>query len=199
MSIKVCTFDYLVSTVDGMDMARTWYPRVVAEVFLESTKDGQIQRAPDPVTMIDGDLTWFNNSDDPQNIAVQILRAPRTVVAQSPTTVVIHDAATHAVGVSPTADYPSVAQDSFGGRCQIDRPEVSAADLQYGRLFLDSDSSQVWHSVGLVRPGESMHFRYLCAVQTPGTWTSPSEFEARFEAAARWARLRAFATPGGLP
>ena len=32
----------------------------VAEAFLESVKDGEISRSPDPVTMISGDLTWYN-------------------------------------------------------------------------------------------------------------------------------------------
>lgn len=195
MSIKICTSEFMLSTVNGMDMARHWFPRVCAEAFLESTKDGQIQRSPDPVTMIDGDLTWFNNTADPQHVTVQIQRAPRGIVAQSPSTVLIHDAWTHAVGVSPQADFPSVIQDSFGGSCQVDRPEIAAEDLQYGRLFLDCDASQCWHEVGVVPAGQSMHFRYLCAVQTPGVWTSPSEFEPRWEASARWARLLAFAIP----
>lgn len=51
--------------------------------------------------MIDGDLSWFNNSRDPQIIAVQVNRAPRTIVSQNPGTVVIHDAWSVAKGVSP--------------------------------------------------------------------------------------------------
>jgi hypothetical protein len=197
MSIKVCTSEYLISTVDGMDMRRDWFPRIVAEAFLESTKDGPIKRSPDPVTMIDGDLTWFNNSPDPQHITVQVMRAPRSIVAQSPSTVVIHDAWTFAVGKSPSADYPSVIQDSFGGRVQIDRPEAAPADLKYGRFFSSCDGPQSWVTLGVVESMESLHFRYLAACQTPGTWTTPSEFEPRWEAEAHWARLLAFATPVG--
>lgn len=197
VSIKVCTSDYMLSTVDGMDMRRNWFPRVVAEAFLESTKDGEISRSPDPVTMIDGDLSWFNNSPDPRVLSVQVQRAPRSIVAQNPSTVVIHDAWTFAKGVSPTADYPSIIQDAFGGRTQVDRPENRAEDLRYARFFVDGDSSAAWVEVGEVPSMHSLHFRYLCAVQTPGTWTAPSEFEPRWEAQARWARLRFFATPVG--
>jgi hypothetical protein len=197
MSIRICTGEYLFSTVAGLDMRRTWFPQVVAERFLESTKDGEITRAPDPVTMIDGDLTYFNNSPDALMIQVQVIRAPRTIVAQSPATVLIHDAWSWATGVDPTADYPSVMQDAFGGRVQINRPEIAAKDLKFGRFFAECDTSQVWVPIGELAPKQSLHFRYVASVQTPGTWTTPSEFEPRWEANAYWTRLLAFATPVG--
>lgn len=197
MSIKVCTSEYMLSTVNGLDMRRNWFPSIVAERFLQSKKDGQISRSPDPVTMIDGDLTYFNNTPDPVYITVQVIRAPRSIVAQNPGTVVIHDAWSWAVGKSPTADFPSVIQDSFGGRGQVDRPENAADKLLFGRFFADGDSSQAWVNVGQLDAQDSLHFRYLAAVQTPGVWTAPSEFEPRWEAQARWTRLLAFAMPIG--
>lgn len=197
MSVKICTSEYMLGTVKGLGMARSWFPRIVAEAFLESTKDGEIGRAPDPVTMIDGDLSWFNNNKGDQQVFVQVIRAPRSVVVQSPGTVVIHDAWSWAVGESPTADYPSVIQDTFGGKTQYDRPSVVAADIKYCRQFYDADSSAAWVNIGIVKSMESLHFRYLAAVQTPGIWTTPSEFDPRWEAQARWARILAFATPVG--
>lgn len=197
MSIKVCTSEYMLSTVNGLDMRRNWFPSIVAERFLQSKKDGQISRSPDPVTMIDGDLTYFNNTPDPVYITVQVIRAPRSIVAQNPGTVVIHEAWSWAVGKSPTADFPSVIQDSFGGRGQVDRPENAADKLLFGRFFADGDSSQAWVNVGQLDAQDSLHFRYLAAVQTPGVWTTPSEFEPRWEAQARWTRLLAFAMPIG--
>ena len=195
--IKVCVDDYMLATPGAVGMRRNWFPRIVSERFLTSSKDGEIKRCPDPVTMIEGDLTWFNNSPDDQEVVVQVLRAPRTVVAQSPTTVVIHDAWSHAVGVDPTADYPSVMQDTVGGRMQIDRPETVQEDLKYGRFFFDFDSCQEWVPIGVIPSMQLLHFRYIAAVQTPGVWTTPSEFEPSWEAHARWARLLAFATPVG--
>ncbi|AXN53308.1 hypothetical protein PBI_THONKO_36 [Mycobacterium phage Thonko] len=195
MSLKLCTSEYLISDVNGLGVARSWLPRLVAEAFLESTKDGEIKLSPDPVTMIDGDLTWYNNTRDPQHVSVCVKRAPRTIVAQSPSTVVIHDAMSYRVGEAPSAEYPSVIADTFGGRLQIDRASVARDQLQFGRWFLDGDDSQVWVDLGVVPPRHSFHFRYLAAVQTPNIWTNPSEFEPRWEAAARWARLLAFASP----
>lgn len=197
MTLKPCTSEYMLSTVRGIGMARHWYPRIVAQAFLESTKDGEIQRAPDPVTMIDGDLTWLNNTNDPQIVTVQVVRAPRTIVAQSPCTVTIQDAWSFARGASPTADYPSIIQDAAGGKMQMDRPSAAAADLLYGRLFYDFDSSQAYAPLGQIDPHESFHFRYLAAVQTPGVWTTATEFEPRWEAHARWTRLLALAWPLG--
>lgn len=197
MSLKVCTAEYLISDTNGLGLRHTFLPRVVAEQFLESTKDGPIKLSPDPVTMIDGDLTWFNNSPDPQQVAVMVHRAPRSVIAQSPATVVIHDAWAWQVGPSPSADFPSVIADTFGGRLQIDRASVAAADLQYGRYFLNGDDSQTWVDLGVVPAQQSFHFRYLAAVQTPNVWTTPSEFEPRWEANALWTRLVAMGWPVG--
>lgn len=197
MSAKICTAEYMLSDTLGVGMRRSWYPRVVAERFLESTKDGPIKRAPDPVPMIDGDLTWFNNGNDAQRVLVLVHRAPRSIVAQSPTTVLVADAWSWRVGRSPSADYPTIAQDAFGGRFQIDRPSVADKDLQYGRYFLDGDDSQAYVDLGIVPPMQSFHFRYLASVYTPGVWTTPSEFEPRWEASARWTRLLALASPVG--
>jgi len=197
MTVKICTSEYMLGTVDGLGMARHFFPRVCAEAFLQSTKDGPIKRAPDPVTLIEGNLTYYNNTDDPQMITVQVVRAPRSIVAQSPNTVIIHDAWSWATGVNPNADYPSVNQDTFGGKMQIDRPSAAPADLLYGRFFLDGDTSQAWVNCGELAPQYSFQFRYLAAVQTPGVWTAATAFEPDWEADARWVRLLAFATPVG--
>lgn len=199
MSLKICTAEYMLSNVDGLGMRRNFFRRPVAEVFLESTRDGEIKISPDPVTMIDGDLTYFNNSPDPQQLYVEVHRAPRTIVAQNPSTVVIHDAWSHRVGRNPTAEYPSVIQDTFGGRMQLDRSSTEAKKLKFGRMYLDGDDSQAVVNIGVVPAQQAMHFRYLAAVQTPGVWITPSEFEARWEAYARWTRLVAVASPVVVP
>ncbi|QNL30157.1 hypothetical protein SEA_MARIOKART_30 [Gordonia phage Mariokart] len=206
-SLKICTAEYMLSDTNGVGMRRGWFPRVVAEAFLESTKDGDVSRAPDPVPMITGDLAWFNNSPDPQELAVQVHRAPRSITTTSPNTVVIQDAWTYAVGVSPTADPPTVMQDTTGGRLQLDRAYVAGADLIFGRLFLDTDDSQTLVPIGVVPSMQSMHFRYVASVQTPGTWTTQGGdaavgaatggSEGRHEAQARWTRLLAIASPVG--
>lgn len=195
MSLKICTAEHMISNVGGLGVATSWLPRVVQEQFLESTKDGPIKLSPDPVTMIDGDLTWYNNTGVDQRVWVLVHRAPRSIVAQSPATVVIHDAVSFRVGEVPIADFPSVIADTFGGRIQIDRASAAAADLQYGRYFLDGDDSQVYVDIGVVPDRRSFHFRYLAAVQTPNVWVTPTEFSPRWEANARWARLVALAAP----
>ena len=199
-SLKLCTSEYMLSNVNGIGMARSWLPRVLNEQFLESSKDGEIKIAPDPVTMIDGDLTWNNDNAGDTVAFVLVHRAPRTIIAQNPSTVVIHDAWTSRVGKAPTAEYPSVVNDTFGGRLQIDRASVSPGELQFARYFLDGDDSQVWVPVGTVKPGQSLHFRYIASVQTPGTWVAPnsdSDVVPRWEAYARWTRLVALGWPVG--
>lgn len=185
----------MISTSDGTGVAQTWLPRKVAEQFLESAKDGPIKLSPDPVTMISGDLSWYNHDSDRQNIVVTLHRSARTIVAQSPATVIITDATSSRIGVDPQADFPSVIADTFGGRLQIDRASAAAADLQYARYILEGDDSTLYVPVGIVPPGQAFHFRYLAAVQTPNVWTEPTEFTPKWEANARWTRLVALASP----
>lgn len=207
MSLKLCVSEYMLSDTNGVGMRRGWFPRIVAEAFLESTKDGEIKRAPDPVPMITGDLAWFNNSPDPQVVAVQVHRAPRSITTTNPNTVLIQDAWTFDIGVSPSADVPTVMQDSTGGRLQLDRAYTAGADLKFGRVFLDTDDSQTLVPIGVVPSMQSLHFRYLASVQTPGTWTTQGDSGSagaasggsagRHEAQARWTRLLAIASPVG--
>lgn len=194
---KILTAEYMLSDTNGLGLRRNWFPRIVAEAFLESTKDGDIKRSPDPVTMIDGDLTWFNNSPDDQIVQVIVHRAPRTIVSTSPATVIIIDAYSFLTGKSPEADFPSLEQNWFGGKTQLDRPEVAADKLAFGHYFLDQDDCQEYVDVGLVKSMEAMHFRYTAAVQTPGVWTQPTQDPARYEAHARWCRLIALGAPVG--
>lgn len=195
--IRPCTSEFLLATADSLALRKTWFPRVVAEAFLKSTKDGEIKRSPDPVTMISGDLTWYNETPDRQAIVIQVNRAPRSIVAQSPSTVVIHDAWSYDIGASPSAVEPTVVQDAFGGKCQVDRDSVAPDQLIYGRVFYDQDATQSWVNLGLVEPGQAFHFRYLAACQTPGVWTEADSdnFQSRWEADARFTRLVAFAMP----
>lgn len=194
-SLKVCTSEFMISNVNGLGMRRSWFPRVVTEVFLESTKDGPIKLSPDPVTMINGDLTWFNHNDEDQRVWVCVHKAPRSVVAQSPATVAIHDAWSFRVGLNPVADFPSVIADTFGGRLAMDRPSVDPKAMKYGRFFSDCDDSQAWVDCGIVPSNQALHFWYIAAVQTPGVWVTPTEFDPRWEAHARWTRLSALASP----
>lgn len=197
-NLKICSFEYLLSTVDGLGVATDWLPRVVKQAFLQSTKDGDVSISPDPVTMISGDLSWYNNTDDSQYICVIIHRAPRSITAQSPTTVIIQDAWTTLISpVGTAADYPSVDADNMGGRLQIDRPAANPDDLLYGRYFLNMDDSQVYVPVGIVPPTWTFNIQYLTAIQTPGTWIEPTQFNGEWSATANWARLIALASPVG--
>ena len=197
MSLKICTSDYLISDHRGLGFKRAYFPRPVAEAFLESTKDGEISRSPDPVTLIEGDLTWHNNTGAVQVLQASIHRAPRSIVAQSPSTVVIHDATSNAIGVNPSAEFPSIIQDMTGARLQCDRASVARDEVLYARIFMDYDDFLSWEELGEIPPGHSIHYRYLAAVQTPGVWTLPSEFDPVWDVKANWTRLRLYAFPKG--
>jgi hypothetical protein len=197
MSLKICTSEYMISDTNGLGMRLSFFPRVVQEAFLTSTKDGVIQYAPDPVTMIDGSLSWFNNTNDDQMVIVNVHKASRSIVTTNPTTTVIHDAWSFDVSVSPQTDQPSAVQDAGGGRIEIDRQDVPAANVQYGKFFLDIDDYSEVVPIGLVVVGNSLSFRYQAQVQNPGTFTLPSAYQPDYEADANWARLQAVAWPVG--
>ena len=195
MSMKVCVGPHMMSTVNGTGPAKTWYPQVIKEAFLGSQKDGKIERSPDPVTMIDGELLVTNNNAAPIYVQMLLHRAPRSIVSTNPVTVVIHDAYSWAVGENPQAEYPSVGLDTFGGKLQTDKASTSPDDLDYGVYFLDIDDTQTYIDIGQMDPGDVLHFRYIAAVQTPGVWTEPSDTTPRYEAYAYWARLQCLAVP----
>lgn len=200
--LKLCTAESMLSNVNGLGMRRAWYPRVITQAFLEADEDkeGEIARAPDPVTMIEGELSWFNNTGVDQWVTVFVHRAPRSIVTSNPITVLLLDGWSWKVGRSPAADRPTMSLDAFGGKQQIDRPSVSPSELKYGRLFLDGDDSQRAVPLGIVRQREAFHFRYLCGVQTPGAWITTSDQDSQasspqFETQAHWTRLIALAAP----
>lgn len=197
-NLKICSFEYMLSTVNGLGVAQDWLPRILKQAFLQSTKDGDVSISPDPVTTIQGDLSWYNNTDDSQYICMMVHRAPRSIVAQSPTTVILTDAWTSLISpVGTAADYPSVDADTMGGRLQIDRPSANPDDLLYGRYFLNMDDSQAYVPVGVVPPEWSFNFQYIAALQTPGIWLEPTQFTGEWMATANWTRLIALGSPVG--
>lgn len=195
MSIKICTSNHFLSTVAGTGPRKAYLPGYSKGSMFTSDKDGEIKRAPDPVTMIDDSLYFYNNGSVDIQMYVTVMRSNRSIISTNPVTVIIHDAWSWAVGESPNAEFPSVSRDSFGGKLQIDKAKVGGKDLRYGRVFLDCDDSRVKVDVGVVKAGEALDFRYSASVQTPGLWTSPTEHEARYEAKSQWVKLTASHEP----
>lgn len=195
MGLALCTAEHMISDRNGIGMRSTWFPRVVDQAVLKAEKDGDIEYAPDPVTTIEGSLYWFNNSPDDQVVSILVKRAPRSIITTNPCTITLQDAWTHQVGKNPTADDPAISTDAFGGKLLKNTSSTTADDLEYGRLFLDTDVSQAWVPLGVVSAREAFHFRYLCAVFTPGLWIEAEKPAPRYAAKARFTRLVAFASP----
>ena len=195
MGLALCCAEHMISDRNGIGLRSTWFPRVVDEAMLKATKDGEIQYAPDPVTTIEGSLYWFNNTPDDQSVSVLVKRAPRSIITTNPCTVTLQDAWTFQVSKNPTADDPAISTDGFGGKLMKNTASTAADKLEFCRLFLDCDVSQVWVPLGVVPAREAFHFRYLCAVFTPGLWIEAEKPAPRYEAKARFTRLIAFASP----
>lgn len=191
MALSVCTLEYLISDYRGVRIADQWFPRVVAERFAASTRDGTVDRAPDQVPFIETDLTWTNRSTASQHVQLSLHRAPRSMVVSNTNTIALDDAVSYAVGANPTAPRPSAARSGVGSRVSMTPP--GATPIQYARIFADRDDWVTYEDIGEVPPGQTVHVRYLCLYSTPGPWRTPPQ--PRHEAYARWARLRLWASP----
>lgn len=190
MSQKLCTAEGLTSGQTGMEFSTAWLPTIVAERMATSSRDGAVERAPDQIPFIDTEILWTNTSDESVHVMVSVHRGGRSIVASSPATLVLDDAWSFDIGVSPSALTPYASQAGVGARYKDRR--TTDPDI-FNRVFRDFPDFVSYVEVGRVDPGGSVQFRYRCLFSTPGEWKSvPSP---RYEAYARWCRLRMFTSP----
>lgn len=190
MSLKVCVAEFLISDSVGTGFSQAWLPTMVAERRAESGKDGNVDRAPDQVPFISSEILWTNSFGDPVHTMMSIHRAPRSIVTSAPNTLVLDDAWTWDIGDSPSAPIPFGTENGVGARFAT-RP--SFRPLIYTRFFRDFPDWVSYTDVGVVDPGETLHFRYRCLFSTPGAWRTP--VQPLMIAQARWATLRLWIAP----
>lgn len=190
MSLKICTAEFLISDSHGTGFSQAWLPFVAAERMATSGKDGNVDNAPDQVPFIESEILWTNSYDDPVHTMASIGRAPRSIVTSAPNTLVLDDAWTWDIGISPAAPLPTGTNSGVGMRCET-RP--SFQPVIYTRYFRDFPDSTSYQDLGQVDPGETVHFRYRCLFSTPGAWRTP--VQPLMTAQARWARLRLWVAP----
>lgn len=190
MTVKICTAEWMVSDTGRLGLAPGWFPRLVAERMATSGRDGVVDRAPDPIPFIDAEMTWQNTSGSPQHLYVSVHTASRSLITSNPNTLALDDAVSFDVGVNPRATVPVGVASGVGGRLKTTRGNAA---LQYGRYMTDYEDSVMYVHVGEVPDGQAAQFRYRCLFSTPGEWRAA--VNPRYEAYARWARLRMFASP----
>lgn len=190
MSLRVCVAEFMISDSTGTGFARSWLPTMVAERMAVSGRDGEVDRAPDQIPFIDTEILWTNTTDETVHVMVSVHRASRFLLTSSPNTLVLDDAWTYDVGLSPSAPAPSGTSNGVGTRVKTRR---SYQSLVFSRLFRDYPDWISYVEVGACEPGETVHFRYRCLYSTPGEWRTA--VQPRHEANARWARLRMFTAP----
>lgn len=190
MSLKLCTAEFMISDTKGTGFCQSWLPVEAAERLAVSGKDGNADRAPDQVPFIDSEIIWTNSYPDPVHASVSIGRAPRTIVTSSPNTLVLDDAWTWDIGVSPDAPAPFGTNSGVGYRFQT---RQSFNTLLYTRALRDFPDSVSYVDPGFIGPGETLHFRYRCLFSTPGGWRTP--VQPLMIAQARFARLRLWVSP----
>jgi hypothetical protein len=191
MSLRVCTAEFLTSTPKGMGFSPSWLPRMVVERMAASSRDGQVDRAPDGVPFIESDILWTNTTGDPVHAHVTMHRASRSLVTSNPNMVAFDDAYSFDVGLSPAAPIPASFNNGFGARLKASRS--SSTSVLFGRVFRDIPDWLTNVDIGLVEPDESVHFRYRGLFSTPGHWRTGGS--SRHEMYARWTRLRLWTAP----
>lgn len=195
MSLSICTSAWMFTGPAGTGPNDAWYPRIVRERMLASSRDGSVERAPDPVPFIDGDLAWTNETSAVQVCVLLLHRAPRRMVAANPNTYALDDAISWDVGLSPNAPTPYAQNSGIGARAMNTPATVN--QTYYGRLFRSWDSSVRREQIGEVEPGETVHVRYSALYTTPGSWRAPSQ--GLQVVRAYWAKLQLWAGPGATP
>lgn len=191
MSLTLCTAEFMWSDGRGTGLTKAWLPSMVAEQLVASTKDGQVQQAPDQVPFIDTTLTWTNGWDDPVHLHMMLRRAARSFVTSNPNTFAIDDAWTWEVGVSPAPPTPTGTGNGVGGRVRTEKSYNPRT--WFGHYFADRDDWTQYEEIGACRPGETLAFRYRCLFSTPGLWRAGDK--PRLEAAARYVQLRLWSAP----
>lgn len=191
MSLQICTAEFLISNSGGTGFSQAWLPTIASERMLVSTKDGDVDRAPDPVPFIDGELLWTNPYDFPLHAAMSVHRGSRFLLTSNPNTLALDDVWTFDIGDNPSAPDPSGSNSGFGIRQQQNRQ--AQVPMIYCRRFRDEPDVISYVHLGLIDVGQSVHFRYQCAFTTPGNWRTP--LQPRFEADARYTRLRLWTGP----
>lgn len=170
-------------------------PRIVMERFAVSTKDGAVDRAPDPVPFIDTEMSWTNDTGAQQKLFLGMHRAPRTIISANPNTYVLDDALSFDIGFSPNAPQPYATKNGIGS--QGKSTPFALNTVYYGRLFRGWDDSVHFDNVGTIQAGDTVHVRYSALFSTPGTWRAPAQ--ALQVVRAYWVRLQLWAAPEATP
>lgn len=189
--ISICVGQHMISAPGKLGLAQSWFPRVVAERMVVSTRDGVVERAPDPIVFIDAEMSWTNSTGTLQHARMNVHRASRQLITSNPNTLALDDGCVWDVGVNPNAPAPTPNRSGNGLRLKMTRSYQN--DLQFARMFTDLDDWSSLEDIGKVYPGETVHFRYRCVFSTPGEWRTA--LQPRHEAYARWVRLRLLASP----
>lgn len=195
MSIAICGSEWMISGPNGTGFADGWLPRIVAQRFVVSTRDGEVQRAPDPVPFIQAEMSWSNDTGATQRCWLGTHRAPRVIVAANPNTYALDDAISWDVGLSPNAPQPYATENGIGARLQT--TPNTANEMGYTRMFRGWDDSVRMDEIGEVADGQTVHIRYAALYTTPGSWRAPNQ--GLQVVRAYWVRLRLWATPGATP
>lgn len=193
MSLKICTTEMMLSDQRGTGLAQAWLPRIAAERFATASADGQVGHAPDPVPIIDTDLIWTNSAGAWQNLHLIVHRAPRSIVSGNANTVVVDDAISWDIGMSPNAPLPTAYSDGIGARAKTTPTLLGSQYHYYTRLFNDFDDWTSIEALGPIAAGETLQVRYQCVVSTPGEWRTGGR--ALQEVHSRWVRLQVMAAP----
>lgn len=193
--IAICTSEWMFSTPRGTGLDEAWYPRIVGERFTASTRDGNVDRAPDPVPFIASEISWTNSTDAQQRVWLEIQRAPRTIVAANPNTYVLDDAWSFDIGVSPNAPDLYTTDDGIGARLLI--TPFSLNQVAYGRLFRSWNDGTRYEPIGTLPPEQTVHARYAALYTSPGQWRAPNT--PLQVVRAYWVRLRVWAAPEATP
>lgn len=191
MSMRICVDEYFTSDLSGLSLGESAVGRSVTASRFESAADGELKRSSEPVTMIEGTVSWRNNTGVDQYVVLLLHFAPRKTVTSNPNAVSISDSWGYDVGSSPRVDAPDHLLGDVFARYRLN--DWSDAGFAYGTRFYDFPDRQLWPHIGVVPAGQAVSAiaRTQTAIQDP--WREPSA--SYFESYAYWLRMQLWAWP----
>lgn len=177
---------------------------LVKDLYQEASNDGSYGELPLPGrTHLDMEVNWLNDTGVPHRVIAEVERGPRMVAVSAPNHGEFREQVQGVVGVNARASEPDAAGNplsKMGGvpytgpdsRCSI------SATRPWANWYAQDRSTVAFPFAYICQDGWTASFRYRCIFTTeisPGDkWGAPIG-TAHYEARARWAECRLFASP----
>src|SRR5688500_4771682 len=205
MPLLVCT-DGSFTHRDGiLGLADLGAYSMVADVLQEASNDGSCGDLPLPGRVhLDMEVAWLNDTGTPYRVIAEVERGPRMISSSAPNKGEFREQVSGVVGLSARASEPDAAGNpltKMGGNAYTGpdgRCTGATKTRSWANWYAQDRSSVAFPFAFICQDGWTASFRYRCTFTTEisagDKWGAPVG-TAHYEARARWAECRLYASP----